>query len=707
MLRIPVTSSDVDSARIKKTIALLRKHYPIGAAPVDAPSLSTVQNDFALLIGYGKYKEMLICARKLGPVYEGVAFPLAQVIEAVSARIAAQWSLPIDDAKTLASKLHLGSLDSCRSAARPFPPSALRDDRLSPAVHAATLGLPRMSVSDLVTLGAPGYSYAISENGDTFVWDKLVTAVDQLRPEVLEAMKLEPQYATLSDMSALRDAYVRDVLIPPSKKLLDAVRLKELAPLGYETISLFNAAGVFRGRTLINRQLRGLVPVISRDENGLSQALASLAGGRAPQHLNVRNLDAGEGKGRLISFDTETGGRIVHDFVDNQKPRMPGRTYVEYEGAEQMYALAPQAVHHEAEIGRLISAGQADLVKMEPVDLVVIPGVVLDDGRFPDDLMDIAPGAPTVDGQLRPRSVATDRLCGPSFYERKITYIRLHNWLTVDDIPHTVVSAMGIPNVKTERDHMLTEALPSYRTELHSELDRSVASAILQAQRMIASTSGTQKVLDLAQRHLSPEQAYVRFAQILTPVIIQRVSDQKLVAAGQRTKEVMPELDAYNDYVVGVALAMSSDGYSLNVPGAHDFRAKATLLSWLVIFSLQTAESARETARFSADARALLVGAILMDSLAIKEVVVEGQALTGFLNKLADQDRYILEAKKWNAGASRRWIDARRHGYWAVGAAVDATSRDVVKTPVSVAEPKKTFVVHEEAENQYRLELLP
>ncbi|WP_421526371.1 hypothetical protein [Pseudomonas yamanorum] len=703
MLRIPVTTSDLDSARIKKTIALLRKHYPIGA-----PSLSTVQREFSVLIGYGKYNEMLISAQKLGPVYQGTPFPLAQVIEAVGQRIAEQWNLPADDAKTLAGKLHLGNLDACRTTARPLPPSILRDDRLSPAVHVATLGLSHMSVSDLLALGAPGYTYAISENGDTFIWDKLVTAVDQLRPELLEALKHEPQHATLTDMSALRDAYVRDVLIPESSKLLDAVRQKELTPLGYEAISLFNEAGVLRGRSLINRHLRGLVPVISRDDGGLTEAMASLAGGRAPRHLNVRNLKAGEGKGRLVSFVTETGGSMVHDYVDNQNPRHPDRTYVEYEGAEQMYALAPHAVHHEAEISRLISKGLADLVKMNPVDLVAIEGVVLDDGRFPDDLMDIAPGASIVDGQLRPRSVATERLCGPNFYERQITYIRLHDWLTVDDIPQTVASAMGTPNVKTEQDHMLTEALPAYRTELHYELDRSVAAAILQAQRMIASTAGIHKVLDLAQRHLSPDQAYVRFAQILTPVIIQRVSDQKLVAAGQRTKEAMPELDDYNDYVVGVALAMSSDGYSLNVPGTRDFRAKAALMSWLAIFSLQSVESSRETARFSADTRALLVNAILMDGLAIKDVVDEGKALTMFLSKLADQDRYILGAKKWNADAGRRWMEARKHGYWAVGAMVEETSCDAAGKPVSVSNLQKlTHVIQQEAENQYRVELLP
>lgn len=702
MLRIPVTSSDLESARIKKTIALLRKHYPVGEPP-----LSTVQERFAVLIGYGKYREMLTSALNLGPVYQGAPFPLAQVIEAVGQRIAEQWSLPADKARTLAGKLHLGNLDACRTTARPVPPSALRVDRLSPAVHVATLGLSRMSVSDLLALGAPGYSYAISENGDTFIWDKLVTAVDQLQPELLEALKHEPQYATLTDMSALRDAYVRDVLIPASSKLIDAVRQKELTPLGYETISLFNEAGVFRGRSLINRQIRGLVPVISREEGGLTEAMAALAGGRAPRHSIVRNVKVGDGKGRLISFSTETGGNMVHDYVENQNPRHPGRTYVEYEGAEQMYVLAPQSVHHEAEISRLISQGLVDLVKMNPVDLVAIEGLVLDDGRFPDDLMDIAPGPTIVDGQLRPRSAATDRLCGPNFYERQITFIRIHDWLTVDDIPPSVVPAMGTPDVKTETDHMLTEALPRYRLDLHYQLDESVAAAIHQAQRRIASTVGTQTVLGLAQRYLSAEHAYVRFVQVLAPVMVQRVNDQKLIAAGQLTKEAMPELDAYHDYVIGVALAMSSDGYSLNVPGIRDYQAKAALLSWLAIFSLQTVDSAQKTARFSAHTRALLVSAILMDGLAVEEVVNAGNTLMAFLGKLADEDRYIGDVKTWRNETARRWTAARKLGYWAVGAMIEDKSPPANESPASVANAaKSTHVIEQEAENHYRVDIL-
>lgn len=708
MLRIPVTSSDFESGRIKKAIALLRNRNR-NRNPDGKMFLSDAQERFAVLIGYGKYGDLFSSAKAYGPVYQGLPLQLPQVIEAVGQRIAQLWNIPAAEANTLAVNLRLGNLDACRVTARTLPPSTLRHDRLSPAVRVATHGFTALSTARLKELGAPGFSYVTSNNGDTFIWDNLVNAVEQLRPDHLDSLKSLPKYASITDLSELRDAYVRDVLIPASHKpLLDAVRQKELVPPGYEIISLFNEAGEFRGRSLINRKIRGLVPVISRDDGGLCEAMAALLGGRAPAHSGIiRNVKPGDGKGRLISFNTEGGGFVVHDHVENVPTRHPDRTYVEYEGAEQMFELAPDATHHENEISRLIASGLADLVKMSQVDLVPIKGLVLDDGRFPGDIMDIQPGPITVDGQFCPRSAASDWLSGPSFYERQIRFIRLHDWLTVDDIPQTVLSSMDIPNTKSEIDHMLTDALPQYRLDLHHQLDNSVPAAINQAQLMIASTAGTQKVLDLVQQYLSPEQAYVRIVQVITPVVVQRVSDQKLIAAGQLTKEAMPELEAYRDYVVGVALAMSSDEYSLNVPGIRDYRAKANLLSWLAIFSVRTANDGRKTARFSSPARAVLLSAVLKGGLSVEDLLDEGNALMAFLSKLADEDRYIFEIHQWRDEAARRWSAARKLGYWAVGAVVQDASSEPIDSQVSdTSTTKLTHVIRQEAENHYRVDIL-
>lgn len=701
MFRITATSTDFQSGRIKNSVSKLRKHHPDPDA-----KLSAVQEMFSKLLGYGKYTELFNLAKQYGPAYLKQPLAMEQVIETVGQRIARHWSLSIEEAKSIAATLHLEHLDACRSTARPFPPSALRTDLLRPAVHVANLGLAALSPSDLISLGAPGFSYAISGVDETFIWDNLVAAVDQLRPEVLEALKSQPQFAAFTDMSALREAYVRDVLIPASRKpLLDAVRQHELVPLGYEVISLFNEVGVFRGRSLINRQIRGLVPVLSRDD-GLFDAMAALLCDRAPQHSGiVRNVKPGDGKGRLVSFATDGGGFVVYDHVDNERPRATGRTYVEYHGAEQMFALAPEAKHHEAEISRLVSKGLADFVKMSPADLLPVEGVVLDDGRFPSDVMDIHPGPVTVDGQLRPRSAKSDQLSGPSFYERQITYIRLHDWLTVDDLPPLVLPSIGIPSVKVEADHMMTEAIPRYRRELHYQFEESVKDATHQAQRLIASNAGIQKVLDLAQRFSTPEQINVRIAQVITPVVMQRISHQKLIAAGQLTKDVMPELEEYEDYVIGVALAMSTDSYSVKEPGIRDYRAKADLLSWLAIFSIQTNDTARKTARFTEQTRALLISGVLMNGLKAEDVVSEGSALMAFLGKLADEDRYIVDVKKWRDETARRWSAARKHRCRAVGAMIDDKAHDAYDLSTSDAPTARvTYKIQQEAEDQYHID---
>lgn len=699
MLRI--TSADFESGRIKQSISKLRKH-PL--APQDPrPSLSSVQETFAQVVGFGKYAELRSSAMQNGPAYTGQPLQLDHVIDFVGQRISQYLDLPLEHAMAIAAAINLEHLDACRATARTLPPSTLRDDRLRPAVHVANLVLAQLTASDLIGLGAPAFSYVIANSGNTFVWDGLVDALGQLQPSTLEALKSDPKFSAIPDVSALRDAYVRDVLIPASHKtLLDAVRQHDLLPPGYEIISLFNESGEFRGRSIINRQLRGMVPVISSD-GGIYEAMAALLCGRQPQHSGmVRNIKPGDGNDRVIHF-AKGGGMVVYDYVDNEQRRHPDRTYIEYAGAEQMFSLAPGAIHREVEIDRLLANGQPELVNASQNDLVAINGLVLDDGRFPADAMDVPTGPIIVDGRLRPRSAMTDNLCGPSFYERQITYVRLHEWLTVDDVPPMVLAAMDTPNVKVERDHMMTEALPRYRLDLHYQIDESVMGGTHQAQRFIASTVGIEKVLGLVKRFATPDQLHVRIVQAYGAVMIRRNSVEQVQSAGELTKATMPELAEYDDYVVGVSLAMSNPGQPLMAPAIRDFRAKADLLTWLAIFSMQTHDGARLTARFSSQARALLLSAILLDGMPPEYVIPRGQDLMAFLDKLADEASYISDVKKWREESSRRWAAARKNDYWAVGDAVaEVTNVD----PAQDAPHPPAFKVVQESENRYRLDSL-
>lgn len=697
MLRI--TSADIESGRIRNIIFKLRKHPLAPQAP--RPSLSSLQKTFAQVAGFGKYAELLSSAKQHGPAYTGQPLHLDQVIEFVGQRIARYLDLSLEDAMAIAAAIGLEHLDACRLTARIVPPSSRRDDFLRTAVHAANLEFAPLTGSDLISLGAPAFSYTIDSAGDTFVWNSLVDAVSQLQPSALEALKSDPKFSDIAEVSALRDAYVKDVLIPASHKtLLDAVREHELLPPGCEIISLFNGSGVFRGRSIINRQVRGMVPVISSD-GGIYDAMASLLCNRQPQHGGVvRNLKPGDGNDRLIHF-AKDGGMVVFGYNDAEQARHPGRTYIEYAGAEQMFSLAPGAMHREAEIGRLLSKGQPELIQASPDELVAINGLVLEDGRFPGDAMDVPAGPIIVDGQLRPRSVMTDHLSGPSFYERHITYVRLHEWLTVDDIPPLVLATMDTPKVTEERDHMMTEALPRYRLDLHYQMDESIMGATHQAQRFIASTAGIEQLLELARSFAKPDQLSVRVVQAYGAVMIQRCSVQQVESIGQMAKDAMPELEDYDDYVVGVSLAMSNPELSLKTPSVSNFRAKADLLTWLAIFSMQTHDGARLTARFSSQARALLISAILLDGMNPVDLISQGQELMVFLGKLADEASYISDVKKWRKESSQRWAAARKNNYWAVGEPVSSAST-VEHTKEEPYQP--AFRVVQESDNYYRLD---
>lgn len=91
MLRI--TSADFESGRIKQSISKLRKHPLTSQDP--RPSLSSMQETFAQVVGFGKYAELRSSAMQYGPSYIEQPLQMDQVIQFVGQRIAHYLDLPL------------------------------------------------------------------------------------------------------------------------------------------------------------------------------------------------------------------------------------------------------------------------------------------------------------------------------------------------------------------------------------------------------------------------------------------------------------------------------------------------------------------------------------------------------------------------------------------------------------------------------------
>ncbi|WP_147479790.1 hypothetical protein, partial [Pseudomonas syringae group genomosp. 3] len=135
MIRIPVTSSDIDSRRIKSSISKLIKHYPANKVPL---KLSVVQQTFAKILGYGGYGDLRSQAKKNGAVYSGLPLAMEQFIAPISQRISFYWGSSTAKAESIVSALGLEHLDAFRPIPRAVGWSLFSEDPLNSVVPLAT-----------------------------------------------------------------------------------------------------------------------------------------------------------------------------------------------------------------------------------------------------------------------------------------------------------------------------------------------------------------------------------------------------------------------------------------------------------------------------------------------------------------------------------------------------------------------------------------
>ncbi|PBP42657.1 hypothetical protein, partial [Pseudomonas syringae] len=151
MVRIPVTSSDFDSRRIKSSISKLSKHYPAHTGQL---KLSAVQQTFAKILGYGGYEDLRSQAKKNGSVYSGPPLAIEQFIGPISQRISSYWGASTAKAESVAAALGLEHLDAFRAIPRAIKLPLFSEDPLSSVVPLVTPPVLPKPVLDAVRKAA-------------------------------------------------------------------------------------------------------------------------------------------------------------------------------------------------------------------------------------------------------------------------------------------------------------------------------------------------------------------------------------------------------------------------------------------------------------------------------------------------------------------------------------------------------------------------
>jgi hypothetical protein len=147
MIRIPVTSADFDSGRIKSSISKLSKHHPDKSVK---PKRSFAQQTFAQILGYGGYEELRSQAKHNGPAYSGQSLAIEQFIAPISLRISRYWGVSSDKAEHIAAALGLIHLDAFRATARTIQQPLMRENRVSPPGHLPSLGISPGPIFDAI-----------------------------------------------------------------------------------------------------------------------------------------------------------------------------------------------------------------------------------------------------------------------------------------------------------------------------------------------------------------------------------------------------------------------------------------------------------------------------------------------------------------------------------------------------------------------------
>ncbi|WP_336341664.1 hypothetical protein [Pseudomonas atacamensis] len=204
MIRIPVTSADFDSGRIKSFISKLSKHHPDQSVK---PKRSYAQQTFAQILGYGGYEELRSQAKHNGPVYSGQSLAIDQFIAPISQRISRYWGVSSDKAEDVAAALGLIHLDAFRATARTVQQPLMRENRVSPPGHLPGLGISAGSILDAIRRATVMPFAQLEEFQDAMRPSAAMAAIEAaMKPSAAMAAAIEAAVKPSAAMAAIEAA---------------------------------------------------------------------------------------------------------------------------------------------------------------------------------------------------------------------------------------------------------------------------------------------------------------------------------------------------------------------------------------------------------------------------------------------------------------------------------------------------------------------
>lgn len=641
MKRVPSCPRDLEKqGPLTSSAKKLRQVWPLAKL-----GLAAAQNTTIIGLGYKSRKEAEACC--FDPACPPARLTREQVISIVASNFHRKFGISSEDAKTIASQIGLGAFQICQQPTK----------KLSPLVLPGPL-------LELV----PPFSFSVGQNGSTLIHSLILKHLSAFEAGELADMGQEQAQKIITDSTC---------------SLIAAVRDYGVIPKGIELLPLFNSTGVFRGNTLYNPMIQGICAFITPDAH-IFEFIAKLIINRPTWNRFCQIKEPGAGKGATISGRLD-GGMIFN--AGEWKAPLPENAYqYVYDGAEQLYRLKPGKELNTQALALALSGEAHPLVKIS--DLIPLPKITLDDGRYPSgDPFELPTKKIVEHGKLCARTHETDRICGPMFYERNVMYLSLIEWLTVADVPDVLMATVDVPENDFNEPVSFTDidALPKNSLRMHYHLGKGLQKAEEMAYQHLDSVSGVTELVKFLINAVTPND----FASLTTSVMgrdkrflhmldkdVEPLIRSQLKVDGEAVQALYPGLAAYDT---------NSLGYALNAYRTADERPSAThrsgppstsvervdFLTHLALSAVCEPSTHALPLRIAPRSRACLFDAVLSSAnQSSKKVETDARAIDDFIRRHDAQTSLIQSVKTWRAAEAEKRMKARSLNLLAVGEAL-------------------------------------
>jgi len=688
MRRLIVTASDLHDGQYTKSSRILSKCWPLGEL-----KLSPAQNVFGRICGYRDYHD--VHQNAVQTVGASASLLSSSAAQIVAWNMYRNFNIPFAEARVVAGKLHLGKFAVCQASPLEQAMSARAGKPLvMDEFHLLTPGDKWSSWTPaLIAAGVSPFSYSVDRSGAVVQWRLMTEQLDELPGDLAERLRSEERYSVLGDDTQVLNEFINNEIVPlATKPIQAAIREDGLLPHGFKVIPLFNEQGDYRGHGILNVILGGLLPVICKLEQIPEFIALHLAGRAIPMSRFDARIKPGSGAGITAARKID-GGMTV--FNVSNVSAGEGWAVFEYSGAELLYTFrSPRAAEdftHRVKLGVLAPAPASDIAPLG--------SIILDDTRFPTHPAQLGgPAQLIVDGEMIDRTPQTDKLLGPVFTFNRVTYLRAQTWLSIADVPMTVLPLMSelLPK-RGDFDSTNSEVLPGAALEFHYQLEWCLSHVTTQAQRTLATIESATHLLQLGNAHLNPtdlkRKVWAEIDEDL-PVLSEDGTEtsnnellddrheslQRMRENGGLLKVVMPALDAYDETVLGYLLLRSAGEYPgsryesfVTVPSSVQYKKQSQYLSFVTVYCLGLSRLSSRLEDLPVDPLVVILDQVLNGQLPLSELEAAVAGFADLIRKFSAQAKSIEGIKRWQAAETSRSIAAHGLGLLSVGEAISAT----------------------------------